>query len=86
MICTIYSIQDSKTGIFCRPFIMQTEAAAMRDFAHAANSPDNDVGRYPTDFTIFRLGSFDDLTGRITVEPSPVALALASSLVRPSEV
>jgi len=77
----IYSVFDSKAQTFCRPFFSNNDQTAMRDFASAANDHNLDIGRHPTDFTLFRLGSFQDVTGLITIEATPVSLGLASSFV-----
>jgi len=77
----VYSVLDTKTGIFCRPFFMPNDAAALRDLQFAAADLSTDVGRYPSDFNLFRIGSFQDVTGLITPEPAPVSLGLASTLL-----
>lgn len=75
----IYSVLDLKTGVFCTPFFMLTDEAAIRDFSHAASDLNTTVGRHPADFTLYRIGSFQDVTGLITTEPSLVPLGVAAA-------
>lgn len=82
MIENLYSIQDTKTGVFCRPFTAINDEYALRDFGHAAADPSTNIGRYPTDFVLFRIGFFNFQTGAITQELAPISVAVASSLVR----
>jgi len=75
----LYSVYDNKACIFCRPFACQTDAAAIRDFINAAQA-DTDIGRNPADYVLYRLATFQDVTGVITPEPQLVNLGLASTL------
>jgi len=73
MLKTIYCVQDVKTNIFGAPFISVNEGSAVRSFEYACNDPSSDVGRFPHDFRLYRLGEFDDSTGQInSVDPELV--------------
>lgn len=85
MMMCLYSVFDSKTGVFCNPFCAVNDNSALRDFAYAARDPDTNIGKYPTDFSLFRLGNVSLVTGVLTPDPSPISLAVASSLLN-SEV
>lgn len=86
MIENLYSVFDSKTGVFCRPFIHLNDQSALRDFAHAASDPEVNIGKYPEDFSLFRVATFCFRTGAIVPEPTPVSLGVAISLIKPVEV
>lgn len=77
----IYSVFDSKAVTFCMPFVSPNDATALRDFGNAATDRSLEIGKYPTDFTLFRIGSFDKQTGIVKPETTPVSLAVASSLI-----
>jgi len=62
---------DNKTQVFCAPFVAITQAAALRDFAYAANDKSTSVGKYPTDYTLYLIGEFDDETGKLTAPATP---------------
>lgn len=64
MIKSIYVVFDSKTKLFGMPFMSVNQGAAIRDFEYAANDRNNDIGRYPTDFGLYFLGTFCDETAK----------------------
>nr|QJB19493.1 MAG: nonstructural protein [Microvirus sp.] len=76
-----YSVWDSKSRSFCNPFSAHNDQCAIRDFAYAASDPTTDICKYPTDYTLFKIGSFDFESGALTVEETPVSLGLASSMI-----
>lgn len=61
----LFNVFDDKTQVFCAPFCALTHSAALRDFAHAANDKNSQIGRYPNDYTLFCIGEYDDTTGLI---------------------
>lgn len=81
MIKDIFVVRDTKVGAFATPFYLENISVAMRAFAHAANDPTTDVGRYPSDFSLYHLGTYDDETAKFDLMPEPFHLALASTLV-----
>lgn len=68
MIVKIFSVFDKKARSFCTPFYMPNVETAVRAFHQAANDKSIDVGRYPADFDLFMLGTFNDETG-VTESP-----------------
>lgn len=80
----MYSVYDSKANCFCTPFFSENDATAVRAFRYAANDQTIEIGKYPSDFTLFAIGQFDSETGQVsTLEP--VSLALALTLVNQPE-
>jgi hypothetical protein len=80
----LFTVFDNKTQVYCAPFVAQTYAAALRDFAYAANDKTCPIGRYPTDYTLYSIGEYDDEDGSITVL-QPKNLGTASTLVNTIE-
>lgn len=78
----VYSVYDAKAEIFGNPFVERTDASARRAFAAAVNDPQTAVSIAPQDYSIFRLGKFDDENGVITPEKAPVQVALGLELVQ----
>lgn len=73
----IYSIFDSATGAYMRPWFVQSDEAAIRAFGDIACDNDHEVGRHPKDYTLYRVGYWDDNKGKITGEtPEPLHTAL----------
>lgn len=81
----IFSICDVKAGAFLAPFFQRSSAEALRSFETAVNDPQSTFSRYPTDFTLFELGEFDDASATITLHEAKRPLAGALELVKRSE-
>jgi hypothetical protein len=60
----VYTIFDSKAEIFKSPFMAMNDAVALRMIEQAASDPNTDLGRYPADFTLFFIGTYQDHTGQ----------------------
>lgn len=60
MITNIYTIFDSKAGFYNKPFYMVNDAVAMRSMGDMLQDPNTELARNPEDFTLFKLGTYDD--------------------------
>lgn len=76
----IYSIFDVASGAYLRPFFMQSDGQATRSFGDIAQDADHEIGKHPADYTLFKVGLFDDNSGEI-VAWSPEKIATALELV-----
>ncbi len=73
----IYSIFDTASGLYSRPFFSTSDALAKRDFGNIATDAEHPIGMHPEDYTLFRLGVFDDNRGELHNEPNEsIATAL----------
>lgn len=63
MILKAYSLLDTKTGTYSQPFFLLHQGYAVRAVLDMANGNDNQIGRYPFDFRLVRIGEFDDNVG-----------------------
>jgi hypothetical protein len=77
----MYSIYDSATCAYMRPFFIQTDAAAMREFTGIALNAETSVGMNPEDYSLFRIGVFDDNTLSKSTFETPECLATALEVV-----
>lgn len=82
MILKVFSVFDSKAKLFSHPFYCLNSGVAVRSFEQAVNDSNGDFGRWPSDYTLFELGEFDDDTGFISCHSTPVSLGLAVEFVR----
>lgn len=64
----IYSIYDTATGAYMRPFFAPADGMATRSFKDIATDATHEVGKHPEDYSLWRLGIFDDNKGTITPE------------------
>lgn len=73
----IFTVYDTKASIYGQPFYAVTDGIALRMFSDAVNnnSPDNALNRYPEDFTLYYIGEFDDATGSVTGNLTPILVA-----------
>jgi len=75
---SIYSVFDSVAKAYLPPFYMLNDDTALRVYADCANDPAHQFCKFPTDFTLFNIGEFEDSTGVITPSLNPTNLGLAS--------
>lgn len=62
----IYSIYDTATCAYMRPFTAQTDGQAKRLFEDIALDSSSEIGKHPECYTLFALGTFNDHTGELT--------------------
>lgn len=62
----IYSLFDGRVCAFGQPFFCLNDGAAMRTINEAAKDQRSMIAKYPMDFSLFRIGTFDDNTGILT--------------------
>ncbi len=60
-----YTIYDEASGVYMRPFFSQADGQATRGFKDIATDADHEVGKHPEDYTLYRIGTFNDGTGEI---------------------
>ncbi len=63
-----YTIYDVASRAFMRPFFSQADGQAIRGFKDIALDAEHDVGTHPEDYTLYRIGTFNDATGKIAGE------------------
>lgn len=67
----LYSIFDSKANTYGMVFGSVSDGVAHRMFLSAVASGNSDISRYPEDFYLFCIGSFDDTTGILDPSVAP---------------
>lgn len=78
----IYSIRDSKGEVFNTPFFQKTHGEAERNFRELVNDEKSMVSKYPEDFDLYHLGSYEDQSGKIEILPTPSHVVKAISVQR----
>jgi len=74
MIVNVYAVFDSVAKIYLPPWVQANDGLACRSFVHAVNDRSNQLGQFPADFSLYRVGTFDDQTGVLEAEVPPHAL------------
>lgn len=85
MLKGLYSIYDEKTQVFGTPFASVYEQEAIRHLAALCLDDRQIVCLFPSDFRLYRIGQFDDITGLLTSLPVPQLVASAVDIKAISE-
>lgn len=64
MIFPIYAIRDELTT-WLTPMVDTNDQSAIRNFRLALSSPRSIMEKNPTDFCLYRIGEYDNETGKI---------------------
>jgi hypothetical protein len=73
----MFTVYDSKAKCYLNPFVMRNSAEAIRSFHTVCNDPQTNFSKYPSDFTLFEIGEWNDDEGQITMHEAKQALGLA---------
>lgn len=58
----IYSIYDTKAESYHQPFFTTNDATAMRMLQNELQNPESNFSKYPEDYHLFHIGTFNDTT------------------------
>lgn len=61
----VFSIFDSKTESWAPPFFAEHVGVALRSWSELVNDGRSTVSKFPSDFNLYEIGSFDSANGRI---------------------
>lgn len=73
----MFTVYDSKAEAFLPPFFMRSRGEAIRAWESEVNNEQSNFCRFPSDFTLFEIGMFDDSNGSVTMYESKVSLGVA---------
>lgn len=59
----VFTVRDKAIGAFLQPFFTRSKGEAVRSFMEACNDPKHNFNRNSSDYTLFYLGDFDDVSG-----------------------
>jgi len=63
-----YAIFDSASGLYQRPIFAQSDGEVLRSFADVAADESHPIGKHPEDYSLHRIGVFDDNTAKYQPE------------------
>lgn len=63
-----YTVFDTASGVYQRPFFMHADGEARRIFADLCADAEHPVGKHPEDYSLFRIGMYDDNKGVLSAE------------------
>lgn len=80
MIYKAFSIYDVRSELYARPFFAVSNGEAIRSFMELVKDRQTLPGKYPADFKLILIGSYDDIKGLL--EPVPlVTLGFGSDFI-----
>lgn len=86
MVVPMFAVRDQKAEMYEMPMVFLNEATARRAFARVANDTNDTHGKFPEDFELHMLGSFDDSKGRLISLDAPQRVCSFLDLVPKKEV
>ena len=72
----VYTVQDMKTGHFLEPMAM-TEFQLDEWLHSAVNDVVTDWNRYSSDFVLYEMGTFDPITGLLSISDKKALRSLS---------
>lgn len=67
-----YAIKDEKIGEFINPFFGKNDFDVMRSLSNIVKDPDNMLCKFAADFSLWRIGGFNETTGLAEYSPTHV--------------
>ncbi len=82
----VFSVHDAKAEAYLPPFYCVNALVAIRTFSTAAMDAGHQFHMNPSDYTLFHLGSWDDMTALFTLFPTAAPLGKAIEFVGTRDV
>lgn len=73
----MFAVYDQKVGSYMQPFAMRSKGEAVRGFMNIIADPKTEFHRHPSDFHLFELGEWDELSGAFKNHQAPVSCGMA---------
>lgn len=73
----VFAVYDSAAGAHVHLFVLSSRGLAKREFSAMANDPKTKIGQHPDDYTLFELGTYDDVSGVIVMHDAKLSLGCA---------
>lgn len=81
MLHRVFAVHDGAAGAFLQPFILPSRETALRAISDCVQDKQHNFGRWPASYTLYELGSWDELHGRIDPLEVPENLGPLSQFV-----
>lgn len=62
----VFAVHDTKAACFGSPLFFSTRGEAMRAFGDEANRAESMIHKHSTDFVLYEIGEYDEVTGVLT--------------------
>jgi hypothetical protein len=86
MIINLYAVFDLKARAYMQAFQSQNDHMAIRGFSEACFNPEVPFSKYPKDYSLYKVGEYDDQTGTFkNEEPAPVPVISAVNAIQQAQ-
>lgn len=82
MILKVFSIYDGKIKSFLKPFVDQHTGQALRSFEEACREPSSPFAKFPSDFVLYEVGTFDSETGNLESYSPKIQIATPIEFIK----
>lgn len=80
----IFSIYDKKGQCYLSPIVLSHKGQALRELENLVVRSQNLISQYPDDFAMYKLGDFDDISGKIVPTTVPIFIEEAGVFAKTS--
>ena len=77
MIYKVFSLYDSAVEAYNTPMFLRTNGEAIRSLTAAVNDPESTICKWPEQYVLFELGTYDDSNARFEFLAAPKSLGAA---------
>lgn len=82
----MFTVWDQAAGSYRKFFMEDTIALAMRGFDEESKNPESNLCKYPEDYTLFYLGTWNLGTAEFTLcEPKAISTGHAGAKIDPND-
>lgn len=82
MLQKLFTVHDIKASAYLPPIACRTSGEAMRSFESECRNENSQFNKFPADFTLYEIGTWDQLTSEIKMLEKPHPLVSASEYVK----
>lgn len=81
MVLKVFTVLDLRVNMYLQPFFNLEEGHAMRAFENSVSDPGTNFHRFPDEYQLFEVGTYDEKTGNFENFPKKKLLATARSVL-----
>lgn len=75
MLKPMLAVKDTKVGLFDPPFVVIHTELAIREWDMNIKNPQTRIGMHPSDYELYQIGTYNELTGETTSLKQNIHLA-----------
>lgn len=82
MLLSVFSIYDAGISTWMPPLFARNKGEILRWFMEASNDSQSKISKYPSDYTLFEIGTWDDDKCKFSLLSTPVSIGIALEYVK----